>query len=49
MRYAIDHIAQKLEQLPALMQTEAGRKVASERLALMVAFRTAFVAEWGQA
>jgi uncharacterized protein len=49
MRYAIDHIAQKLEQLPALMQTEAGRKVAGERLALMLAFRTAFVAEWGQA
>lgn len=49
MRYALDHIAQKLEKLPALMQTAAGRKVASERLALMVAFRTAFVAEWGQA
>lgn len=49
MLYALDHIAQKLEKLPALMQTTAGLKVASERLALMVAFRTAFVAEWGQA
>jgi uncharacterized protein len=49
MAYALDHIAEKLAQLPGRMQTAAGRKVAHERLALMVAFREAFVAEWGQA
>ena len=47
MAYALDHIAEKLEQLPGMMQTAAGRAVAAERLALMVSFREAFAAEWG--
>lgn len=46
MAYALDHIAVKLEQLPGMMQTDAGRAVAQERLALMLAFRAAFVTEW---
>jgi len=49
MAYALDHIAVKLERLPGMMQTEAGRAVAHERLALMTAFRAAFVLEWGPA
>lgn len=49
MQYALDHLAVKLEQLPGMMQTAAGRAVAQERLDLMLAFRDAFVAEWGQA
>lgn len=47
--YALDHIEEKLARLPGMMQTAAGRAVAEERLALMLAFRDAFVAEWGQA
>jgi uncharacterized protein len=46
MRYALDHIEEKLATLPAMMQTQAGRAVAHERLTLMLAFRDAFVAEW---
>jgi uncharacterized protein len=49
MRYALDHIEEKLATLPAMMQTQAGRAVAHERLALMLTFRDAFVAEWGTA
>jgi uncharacterized protein len=49
MRYALDHIEEKLATLPAMMQTQAGRAVAHERLTLMLAFRDAFVAEWGTA
>jgi len=48
MAYALDHIEEKLARLPGMMQTEAGRAVAAERLGLMLAFREAFVAEWGQ-
>ncbi|MDQ2821496.1 MAG: HD domain-containing protein [Pseudomonadota bacterium] len=47
MTYALDHIQEKLAKLPAMMQTEAGRALAEERLALMLAFRDAFVDEWG--
>jgi len=47
MAYALDHIEEKLAKLPAMMQTAAGRAVAEERLALMLAFRDAFVKEWG--
>jgi uncharacterized protein len=47
MAYALDHIQMKLAKLPGMMQTAAGREVAEERLALMLAFREAFVAEWG--
>ena len=49
MAYALDHIEQKLAKLPGLMQTAAGRELAQERLELMLAFRDAFVAEWGPA
>ncbi|HEX8956225.1 MAG TPA: HD domain-containing protein [Burkholderiaceae bacterium] len=44
--YALDHIAAKLETLPASMQTEAGRKLGEERLRLIHAFRAQFAAEW---
>lgn len=44
--YALDHIPAKLAKLPSMMQTEAGRLLAEERLATLTAFRTAFAAEW---
>lgn len=44
--YALDHIAVKLEKLPPSMQTEAGRQLGAQRLALVQAFRDQFVAEW---
>lgn len=47
--YALDHIPAKLAKLPAMMQTEAGRLLAEERLAILTAFRTAFAAEWSGA
>ena len=45
-RYSLDHIAAKLERLPAMMQTEAGRRLGEQRLALLTAFRSAFADEW---
>jgi len=45
--FALDHIAVKLEKLPATMQTEAGKKLGEQRLALVRTFRDDFVAEWG--
>nr|WP_314547783.1 HD domain-containing protein [uncultured Massilia sp.] len=45
-RYALDHIPVKLALLPGMMQTQAGRKLAEARLALLEDFRTAFAAEW---
>lgn len=47
--YSLDHIAAKLATLPGKMQTEAGRKLGQERLAMLESFRTAFAAEWGDA
>lgn len=44
--YSLDHIAAKLAKLPAMMQTEAGRRLGEERLALLEAFRAQFAAEW---
>jgi uncharacterized protein len=44
--YSLDHIPAKLARLPGMMQTEAGRRVGEERLALLIAFRTAFAREW---
>lgn len=44
--YALDHIGVKLARLPGMMQTEAGRALALERLAQLTAFRDAFAAEW---
>lgn len=48
--YALDHIAAKLETLPATMQTAAARRLGEERLHLLHEFRAQFAAEWaGQA
>jgi uncharacterized protein len=44
--YSLDHIATKLAALPGMMQTEGGRALAEQRLALLLDFRTAFVREW---
>jgi uncharacterized protein len=44
--YALDHIPVKLAQLPGMMQTEAGRRIADERLATLEDFRQAFAREW---
>lgn len=45
--FALDHIALKLEKLPASMQTSAGRELGEARLDWLRAFRDSFVAEWG--
>ncbi|NRR29727.1 HD domain-containing protein [Oxalobacteraceae bacterium] len=45
-RFALDHIDTKLSALPAMMQTESGRRLAQGRLAELVAFRDSFIAEW---
>ncbi|UVW26893.1 HD domain-containing protein [Massilia sp. H6] len=47
--YSLDHIAAKLATLPGTMQTEGGRALGRERLAMLESFRTAFAAEWGVA
>jgi len=44
--YALDHIAAKLEKLPATMQTEAARALGEQRLELVRTFRREFAAEW---
>ncbi|WP_199052139.1 HD domain-containing protein [Aquitalea sp. ASV15] len=44
--YALDHIEVKLEKLPAMMQTAAGRAMAEERLQRLRTFRQQFVEEW---
>jgi uncharacterized protein len=44
--YALDHIGVKLARLPGMMQTEAARALAAERLEALTAFRAAFAAEW---
>jgi uncharacterized protein len=44
--YSLDHIDAKLVRLPGMMQTEAGRRLADERLAILTDFRSAFAAEW---
>lgn len=45
-QYALDHIACKLETLPASMQTAAGRRVGEERVQWLRDFRDTFAAEW---
>lgn len=45
-RYSLDHIPVKLARLPGMMQTAAGRRLGEERLAMLMAFRGAFAAEW---
>jgi uncharacterized protein len=44
--YSLDHIPVKLARLPAMMQTDAGRRLGEQRLALLNDFRAAFAAEW---
>jgi uncharacterized protein len=44
--WSLDHIMVKLAQLPGMMQLEAGRALAEERLARLLAFRDDFAAEW---
>lgn len=44
--WSLDHIMVKLAQLPRMMQLEAGRALAEERLARLLAFREDFAAEW---
>lgn len=44
-RYALDHIMVKLAKLPGMMQTRAGRALAEQRLARLMAFREEFAAE----
>jgi uncharacterized protein len=44
--YSLDHIPVKLARLPGMMQTEAGRRLGEERLALLNDFRASFAAEW---
>lgn len=44
--YAIDHIDTKLVAIPAKMQTEAGRRLANQRLLALTSFRDDFIAEW---
>ncbi|ASU36885.1 hydrolase [Herbaspirillum sp. meg3] len=45
-QYALDHIACKLETLPASMQTVTGRRLGEERVQWLRDFRTTFIAEW---
>jgi len=45
-RYALDHIACKLETLPATMQTGAGRRLAEQRVQWLRDFRSSFLSEW---
>jgi uncharacterized protein len=47
--YSLDHIPAKLARLPGMMQTEGGRRLAEQRLALLEDFREAFAAEWAGA
>lgn len=44
--YSLDHIEAKLARLPGMMQTDAGRRLAEQRLATLTGFRSAFAAEW---
>jgi uncharacterized protein len=44
--YALDHFVVKLSALPGMMQTAAGRRLAEQRVGLLMEFRAAFAAEW---
>ena len=44
--YSLDHIMVKLARLPEMMQTEAGRDIANERLGKLLVFRKEFAQEW---
>jgi uncharacterized protein len=47
--YSLDHIPVKLARLPGMMQTDAGRRLGEQRLALLNDFRAAFAEEWSGA
>ncbi|WP_312552505.1 HD domain-containing protein [Massilia sp.] len=44
--WTLDHIVVKLARLPEMMQTEAGRDMANERLGKLLVFRKEFAQEW---
>lgn len=44
--WSLDHIVVKLARLPEMMQTEAGRDLANQRLGKLLVFRKDFAAEW---
>ncbi|OWY40433.1 hydrolase [Xenophilus sp. AP218F] len=44
--WSLDHIEVKLAKLPAMMQTEAGRVLAEQRVAWLRQFRDTFCQEW---
>ena len=44
--WSLDHIVVKLARLPEMMQTEAGRGIANERLGKLLVFRKDFAQEW---
>jgi uncharacterized protein len=44
--YSLDHIPVKLARLPGMMQTDTGRRLGEERLAILMQFRESFAAEW---
>ena len=44
--WTLDHIVVKLARLPEMMQTEAGRDMANERLGKLLVFRKDFAKEW---
>ena len=44
-RYALDHIDTKLMKLPGLMNTNAGRSLAADRVQFIVAYRDQFLSE----
>lgn len=45
-RWALDHIEVKLAKLPGMMQTDAGKKMAQQRLQWLCDFREQFCREW---
>ena len=45
--YSLDHIVVKLATLPGKMQTDGGRAIAQQRMAMLDTFRTSFAEEWG--
>lgn len=44
--YTLDHFVAKLARLPDMMQTGAGRKLAEQRVKLLMDFRATFAQEW---
>lgn len=46
VHYTLDHIENKLLQLPASMQTAEGRELAQSRVQLLIRFRDQFAQEW---